>query len=66
MGSSLDVKKRCFGGEFLHHHLYFCLLLLANGKDVKMSPCLHQSFRDRWKFGGKSFDVGLVSYSKLL
>lgn len=32
----------------------------ANNNNVKMSPCIHLNFRDRWKFGGKSFDIGLV------
>ena len=49
------------------HVTHFCNILfifllplipLANGKEVKMSPCLSSSFRDRWTFGDKSLDVG--------
>lgn len=35
----------------------------SNNNDVKMSPCIHSSFRDHWKFGGKSLNIGgLGSY----
>ena len=38
----------------------FLFLSLADRKETKISPCLHSSFTDHWKFGDKSFDVGLV------
>lgn len=30
----------------------------SDRKETKISPCLHSSFTDHWKFGDKSFDVG--------
>ena len=32
--------------------------LLANGEDVKLSPCVHNSYSEMWKFGGKSISIG--------
>ena len=49
--------KNC--AQFTFYSTLF-IFFSANNNNVKMSPCIRHNFRDRWKFGGKSFDIGLV------
>ncbi|CAH3119335.1 unnamed protein product [Porites lobata] len=33
----------------------------SNGEDMKLSPCIHSSYSEMWKFGGKSISIGGLS-----
>ena len=44
--------------SMLFFAFFHVVSLLANGEDMKLSPCIHSSYSEMWKFGGKSISIG--------